>query len=41
MRKFGSGSSSRRKKSDPEKKGFGTLIKVERAEDLSGTPLAI
>ncbi len=29
------------KKSDPEKKGFGVLIKVERAEDLSGTPLAI
>ena len=29
------------KKSDPEKKGFGVLIKVERAEDLGGTPLAI
>ncbi len=29
------------KKSDAEKKGFGVLIKVERAEDLSGTPLAI
>ena len=29
------------KKGDPEKKGFGVLIKVERAEDLSGTPLAI
>ena len=29
------------KKSDPEKTGFGVLIKVERAEDLSGTPLAI
>ncbi len=29
------------KKSDPEKKGFGVLIRVERAEDLSGTPLAI
>jgi uncharacterized protein len=29
------------KKNDPEKKGFGVLIKVERAEDLSGTPLAI
>ena len=29
------------KKSDPEKKGFGVLIKVERAEDLSGTALAI
>jgi len=29
------------KKGDPEKKGFGVLIKVERAEDLSGAPLAI
>ncbi|MGA8612694.1 MAG: hypothetical protein WB760_13570 [Xanthobacteraceae bacterium] len=29
------------KKSDPEKKGFGLLIKVERAEDLSGAPLVI
>jgi hypothetical protein len=29
------------KKSDPEKKGFGVLIKVERAEDLGGAPLAI
>ena len=29
------------KKNDPEKKGFSVLIKVERAEDLSGTPLAI
>jgi hypothetical protein len=29
------------KKGDPEKKGFGVLIKVERAEDLSGTPLTI
>ena len=29
------------KKGDPEKKGFGVLIKVERAEDLSGTPLVI
>jgi hypothetical protein len=29
------------KKSDPEKKGFGVLISVERAEDLSGAPLAI
>ena len=29
------------KKSDPEKKGFGVLINVERAEDLSGAPLAI
>ena len=25
---------------DPEKKGFGVLIKVERAEDLDGAPLA-
>ena len=29
------------KKSDPDKKGFGVLIEVERAEDLSGTPLTI
>ena len=29
------------KKSDPDKKGFGALIKVERAEDLGGAPLAI
>jgi hypothetical protein len=29
------------KKGDPDKKGFGVLIKVERAEDLSGNPLAI
>jgi hypothetical protein len=29
------------KKSDPDKKGFGVLIKVERAEDLGGAPLAI
>ncbi len=29
------------KKSDPDKKGFGVLIKIERAEDLSGTPLGI
>jgi hypothetical protein len=29
------------KKGDPEKKGFGVLIKVERAEDLAGNPLAI
>jgi hypothetical protein len=29
------------KNSDPNKKGFGVLIKVERAEDLSGLPLAI
>ena len=29
------------KKGDPEKKGFGVLIKVERVEDLGGAPLAI
>ena len=29
------------KKNDPEKKGFGVLIEVERAEDLAGNPLAI
>jgi len=29
------------KKADPEKKGFGVLIKVERAEDLSGSPLTL
>jgi hypothetical protein len=29
------------KKGDPDKKGFGVLIKVERAEDLGGAPLAI
>ena len=29
------------KKGDPEKKGFGVLIKVERAEDLPGNPLAL
>jgi hypothetical protein len=29
------------KKGDPDKKGFGVLIKVERAEDLTGNPLAI
>jgi hypothetical protein len=28
-------------KADPEKKGFGVLIKIERAEDLHGAPLAI
>jgi hypothetical protein len=27
------------KKNDPEKRGFGVLIRVERAEDLSGQPL--
>jgi hypothetical protein len=27
------------KKGDPEKKGFGVLIKIERAEDLTGDPL--
>ncbi len=26
---------------DPEKKGFGVLIRVERAEDLAGEPLAL
>ena len=26
---------------DPDKKGFAVLIKVERAEDLSGKPLAL
>jgi hypothetical protein len=25
---------------DPEKKGFAVLIKIERAEDLNGAPLA-
>lgn len=29
------------RKSDPEKKGYAVLIKVERAEDLGGAPLAI
>ena len=29
------------KKSDPDKKGFGVLIKVERAEDLGGAPLTL
>ena len=29
------------KKSDPEKKGFGVLVRVERAEDLGGAPLAL
>jgi len=29
------------KKSDPDKNGFGVLVKVERAEDLGGAPLAI
>ena len=29
------------KKSDPEKKGYAVLIKVERAEDLGGNPLAL
>jgi uncharacterized protein len=29
------------KKNDPEKKGFGVLIRVERAEDLSGQPLEL
>jgi hypothetical protein len=26
---------------DPDKKGFAVLIKVERAEDLDGQPLAL
>ncbi len=26
---------------DPEKKGFGVLVKVERAEELDGSPLKI
>src|SRR5437870_12120136 len=26
---------------DPEKQGFGVLIKIERAEDLGGTPLEL
>lgn len=26
---------------DPEKKGFGVLVRVERAEDLDGAPLAL
>jgi hypothetical protein len=29
------------KKGDPDKKGFGVLIKVERAEDLAGNALTI
>jgi hypothetical protein len=29
------------KKGDPDKKGFGVLIKIERAEDLGGAPLAL
>lgn len=29
------------KKNDAEKKGFGVLIKIERAEDLAGNPLAL
>jgi uncharacterized protein len=29
------------KERDPDKKGFAVLIKVERAEDLDGQPLAI
>src|SRR4029077_12761929 len=27
------------KKNDPEKKGYGVLVTIERAEDLSGQPL--
>jgi hypothetical protein len=26
---------------DPEKKGFAVLVKIERAEDLSGKPLSL
>jgi hypothetical protein len=29
------------KKSDPDRKGYAVLIKVERAEDLGGAPLAL
>ena len=29
------------KKNDPDKKGFGVLIEIERAEDLSGNALTI
>jgi hypothetical protein len=29
------------KKGDPEKKGFGVLVKIERVEDLAGAPLAL
>ena len=29
------------KKNDPEKKGFGVLVAVERAEDLDGEPLRL
>ena len=29
------------KERDPDKKGFAVLIKVERAEDLEGLPLAL
>jgi hypothetical protein len=29
------------KKNDPEKQGFAVLIRVERAEDLTGQPLAM
>jgi len=29
------------KERDPDKKGFGVLIKIERAEDLDGQPLAL
>ena len=29
------------KERDPQKKGFGVLIQIERAEDLDGTPLAL
>ena len=29
------------RKSDPDKKGFGVLVRVERAEDPGGAPLAL
>jgi hypothetical protein len=29
------------RKSEPDKKGFGVLVRVERAEDLGGAPLAL
>jgi hypothetical protein len=29
------------KERDPQKKGFGVLIQIDRAEDLDGAPLAL
>ena len=29
------------KNNDPDKKGYGVLIRVERAEDLAGNPLQL